>query len=151
MATDARSRLITLHFSQAGRNHGIRMELGTAQALGISNSQIGVGFVMRQVTTPNTQRRLYAGGPFVDVNGSTKERAVAVGPGSGKARTNKKLIIKDNSTGASATIYHSGPMQSAVAWLKANANIAANNLVDGYSLYSPTGRPVSFKAKPATA
>jgi hypothetical protein len=150
MATDARARLITLHFSQGGKNHGIRMELGTAQALGISNSVIGVGFVMRQVTTPDTQRRLYPGGPFVDVNGSTKERAVAVGPGSGRARTNKKLIVKDNTTGKTATIYHSGPMQSTVAWLKQFANIT-DNLADGYSLYSPTGRPVSFKAKTPSA
>jgi hypothetical protein len=150
MATDARARLITLHFSQAGRNHGIRMELGTAQALGISNSVIGVGFVMRQVTTPDTQRRLYPGGPFVDVNGSTKERAVAVGPGSGRARTNKKLIVKDNTTGKTATIYHSGPMQSTVAWLKQFANIT-DNLADGYSLYSSTGRCVSFKANTPSA
>jgi hypothetical protein len=105
---------------------------------------------MRQVTTPNTQRRLYPGGPFVDVNGSTKERAVAVGPGSGRARTNKKLIVKDNTTGKTATIYHSGPMQSTVAWLKQFANIT-DNLADGYSLYSSTGRCVSFKANTPSA
>ena len=151
MATDARARLITLHFTQSGKSHGIRMEYGTAQALGISNSQIGVGFVNTEVAGHSTTRRLYPGGPAVGVDVATKVRAVAVGPGSGKARTNKKLIVKDNSTGASRTIYHSGPMQSAVAWLKANANIADNSLTAGYSVYSPTGRPVSFKLKTAGA
>jgi hypothetical protein len=150
MATDARAKLITLHFTQGGKTHGMRMEYGTAQALGISDVQIQVGFVMKQVTTPDTERRLYPGGPFVKVNGSTKLRAVAVGPGSGKARTNKKLTVKDNTTGKTATIYHSGPMQSAVAWLKQYANVS-DELTDGYSLYSPTGRPVSFKPKAPTA
>ena len=151
MASDARSRLITLHFTHDGKSHGIRMEYGTSQALGIPNSQIGVGFRMKVVTINPGERRLYAGGPFVPYKASTKLRAIAVGPGSGNARTNKKIIIQDNKTGSRATIYHSGPMQAAVAWLKANANIAPDALTDGYSLYSPTGRPVSFKAKPATA
>lgn len=147
MATDARARLVTLHFQQSGKSHGLRIEYGTAQALGISNSLIGIGFAERNVTVGDHQRRLYAGGPFVNVNGSTKLRAVAIGPGSGTARTNKKIIIKDNKSGSRATIYHSGPMQAAVAWLKANATIATNDLDDGYSLYSPTGRPLSFKKK----
>jgi hypothetical protein len=147
MATDPRAKLVTLHFTQAGKTHGIRLEYGTALALGIDESKIGIGFVNRTVQGHTTSRRLYPGGPTVQASVATRVRPVAVGPGSGKARTNKKLIIKGNGENQTRTIYHSGPMQAAVAWLKGNANIAEDALGDGYSIYSPTGRPLSFKLK----
>ena len=145
MATDARAKLITLHFTQNGKTHGIRMAYGTALAMGISETNIGIGFASTSVQGSNTTRRLYPGGPAVAVSTATKTRQVAVGPGSGRARTNKKLIVKRDGENQSATIYYSGPMQSAVAWLKANANIADGTLGQGYSIFSPTGRALSRK------
>jgi hypothetical protein len=143
MATDKRAREITLHFEHEGKTHGLKMELGTAEAIGINSSLIKTGFKTVNVDGHTTTRRLYPGGPSVNVSVEDMDRPVAVGPGSGSAKTNKKIIIRSNLTQQSRTIYYSGPMQSAVAWLTANGNAGINALVNGYSLYSPSGRLLS--------
>ena len=145
MATDARAKLVTLHFTQNGKTHGIRLAYGTALAMGIDETKIGIGFASTSVQGSSTTRRLYPGGPAVAVTTATKTRQVAVGPGSGRARTNKKLIVKKDGDNQTATIYYSGPMQAAVAWLTANASVANGEFGQGYSIYSPTGRPLTRK------
>jgi hypothetical protein len=143
MASDARAKLITLHFTQGGRTAGIRLAYGTALALGIDVSSAGLGYVNRTIPAKSgLSRRLYPGGPSIPYNRAEGVRPVAVGPGSGRARTNKKLIVKAD-TGESATIYFSGRQADAVAWLNANAAISEGDEQGGYQLYSNTGRPLS--------
>ena len=145
MASEARAKLITLHFTQGGNSYGLRMAYGTALALGIDESKIGTGYKNANVAAKSgIERRLYPGGPSVTYNRAAGTRPVAVGPGSGRARTNKKLIVRSDS-GGSATIYFSGPQAAAVAWLNANANIAEDSTENGYQLYSVTGRPLARK------
>jgi hypothetical protein len=145
MPSEARAKLITLHFEQGGKSYGLRMAYGTALALGIDESQIGTGYKDAPLSAKNgIERRLYPGGPSVTYNRAAGTRPVAVGPGSGRARTNKKLIVRSDS-GGSATIYFSGPQAAAVAWLNANANIAEDSTENGYQLYSVTGRPLARK------
>jgi len=143
MASEARAKLITLHFTQGGKKHGLRMAYGTALALGINQNQISIGYTTANVAAKGgIQRRLYPGGPSVTYNRAAGPRQVAVGPGSGRARTNKKLEVRSD-TGGSATIYFSGPQAGAVAWLNANANIAQTETDNGYQLFSVTGRPLA--------
>ena len=143
MASDARAKLITLHFTQGGRTAGIRLAYGTALALGIDVGSTGLGYVNRAIPAKSgLSRRLYPGGPSVPYDRAAGTRPVAVGPGTGRARTNKKLIVKAD-TGASATIYFSGRQADAVAWLNANASISNGDEDGGYQLFSNTGRPLS--------
>jgi hypothetical protein len=145
MPSEARAKLITLHFEQGEKSYGLRMAYGTALALGIDESKIGTGYKDKPLTAKNgIERRLYPGGPSVTYNRAAGTRPVAVGPGSGRARTNKKLIVRSD-TGGSATIYFSGPQAAAVAWLNANANIAEDSTENGYQLFSVTGRPLARK------
>jgi hypothetical protein len=143
MASDARAKLITLHFTQGGRTAGIRLAYGTALALGIDVANTGLGYVNRPLTARSgLSRRLYPGGPSVSYNRAEGERPVAVGPRAGRARTNKKLIVRSD-TGGSAVIYFSGRQADAVAWLNANASISNGDEDGGYQLYSSTGRALS--------
>jgi hypothetical protein len=145
MATDARARLITIHYTLGDNSHGLRMAYGTALALGINRSAIGIGYKTGTTTAKNgIQRRLYPGGPSVTYNRDAGERQVAVGPGSGRARTNKKMIVRADA-GGSATIYFSGPQAAAVSWLMQNTTIANGSTTNGYQLFSVTGRPLSRK------
>jgi hypothetical protein len=145
MASDARAKLITLHFTQGEKTYGLRMAYGTALALGIDESELSTGYKTANTTAKNgIQRRLYPGGPSVTYNRAAGQRQVAVGPGSGRARTNKKVIVRADS-GGSATIYFSGPQAAAVAWLYENTNIAEDSTTNGYQLFSVTGRPLSRK------
>lgn len=149
MATDPRARYVSLPFSINDRTHGLRMTLGTALALGINPEQIGTGYVNRTVQGGARSRRLYPGGPSVSYSVPTGERPVAVGPGSGRARTNRKLIVRDVATNSSATIYFSGRQADAVAWLRQNATIADDDTVGGFQLYSATGKPLTVAYAPA--
>jgi len=145
MATDARAKLITIHYTLGERSHGLRMAYGTALALGINRSAIGIGYKTANTTAKNgIQRRLYPGGPSVTYNRADGQRQVAVGPGSGRARTNKKVIVRADA-GGSATIYFSGRQADAVAWLMANTTISNGSTTNGYQLFSVTGRPLSRK------
>jgi hypothetical protein len=145
MASDARAKLITIHFTQGDNSHGLRMAYGTALALGINRSAIGTGYKTVNTTAKNgIQRRLYPGGPSVTYDRADGQRKVAVGPGSGRARTNKKMIVRADA-GGSATIYFSGRQADAVAWLMANTTIANGSTSNGYQLFSVTGRPLSRK------
>jgi len=146
MAVDSRAKYITINFTYAGKTHGLRMTYGTAKALSISEAVIGIGFGDTSVAAHTVKRRLYPGGPtLATYNVAEKVRPVAVGPSSGGSRTNKKMVVKGDNANETATIYYSGPLHSAVAWLTANARIANGTLGQGYSLYSSTGRPLARK------
>lgn len=145
MATDARARKITVHFTSNGKTHGLVMAYGTAQALGIDDSKMGTGYNLTSVRGHSTTRRLYPGGPTVGVSVPEKTQARAAGPSKSGAATNKRLLLRGSGPNDHATIYFSGPQQAAVAWLKANTSISSNFLGKGIGLYSATGRPLMVK------
>jgi len=143
MATPAEAKWVTIPFTQGNKTYGLRMRYGTAKALGISNDKVGIGIVTKTVSVPTHTRRLYPGGPALTVSGSNKARGVAVGPQSSMARTNKKLVIRGTGDNQTSTVYFSGTIAAAVAWLKANASIAPGFLSAGYDIFSATGRPLT--------
>lgn len=144
MATDPRARYVTVPYTISDRSAGLRMTLGTLTALGINPEQVGTGYKVTSVQGGSRSRRLYPGGPSVSFSIPTQNRPVAIGPGTGRARTNKKLIVRDTRSDTRATIYFSGRQADAVSWLRQNATIADDDTVGGYQLFSATGRPLTI-------
>lgn len=154
MAFDEKGQWVTLHYEvdgvgdYAGQKvaHGLRMKLGTAQALGFDKDDVSVGFKVTNVAAHSVTRRLYPGGPLRDYQVSAKNRAVSVGPSSGRARTNKKLILKGNGPNKMATIYFSGPQWAAVKFLKDKTNVDGTLFGNGMQLLSSRGKPLLVKS-----
>lgn len=148
-ASDPRASWVTAIYTQgtgsSAVTHGIRMKLGTAQALGLGNADFSTGYIMKQVTRKATTRRMYPGGPSISILGRTVTRAVAVGPRQGQARTNKRLYLRGKGQGQEAVIYFSGKQASAVAWLKEKSSINFADPNGAIGLFTSKGRPLFLK------
>jgi hypothetical protein len=146
---DARASFInvtyTLRSGESAVTHGLRMKLGTAQALGLNSNLFQLGFVVKPVAHNGYSRRMYPGGPSVQVAARTTQRAVAVGPRQTRARTNSKMYVRGKNKGEEAVIYFSGPQAAAAAWLKNNSSIDFGSSDNAIGLYTSKGRPLFVK------
>ncbi len=150
--TERKAQWVTIPFEvQVGGEtvkRGLRMKIGTAEALGIPPSRFSVGYEMKRVERPAYRRRLYPGGPTVQVERSSKIQAVAVGPNTSGALTNSKFFLRGNGPNKAATIYFSGRRSEAVKFIADNTNIDWTLFGNSMGLYSSKGKLLVLKKGP---
>ena len=149
MAQDLKARWVVVNFraTENGKTvgHGLRMKVGTANALGLSSSDFTPGFVEKQVKASTTRRRLYPGHGGISVSKPAQTQAVAVGPRQTAARTNQKLILKGDGTNKEATIYYTGKRATVLKWLDDHTTIDHTLFGNSMAIYSPRGKRLSLK------
>lgn len=134
---DPLNQWLTLPYSVEGKTYSLTIKAGDAKFLGIKESALGSTF--REVTLPakTYSRRAYPGGPKIPVNRPAQVVRRQVGSAIGSRRTNKKLILK--TALEQTTVYYTGPVNAAVAWLKKNS--LGIGPLSSVQIYGPTGTP----------
>jgi hypothetical protein len=152
MATDPRARYVTIPFSvvEDGKSvtHGLRMKLGTAQALGLNSNDFAAGYIKKTVTRNATTRRAYPGGPLIPVARSEQVQAVSIGPTTQGARTNSYFLLKGDGPNKESVIYYSGKREYAIQWLKNHTNIDWTLFGNSMKLLSKRGKTLVLKTAP---
>jgi hypothetical protein len=152
MPSDPKSQMVTVPFSitEDGEQitHGLQMKKGTADALGLDSSKFTIGFVEKNVSRPQTTRRLFPGATPITVPGGTKKQAVAVGPRQTRAKTNAKMYLRGFGNNKHGTIYYSGPRRAAVKFLEDNSTIDWTLFGNTMQLFSPRGKVLILKKAP---
>lgn len=111
-----------------------KMNVGTFKFLfpqGLQNDAAVLPFSEYDQTEKTYTRPLYKGGPVVTVTRKAKKVRRVRSMGATSAESENKLILShSNLLGDSATtIYFTGPVWGAVAWLKKNCSLADSGAV----------------------
>ena len=116
------SKVVTIPYKEDGQTGVFRMALGTYNYLfGTTKLPTGATFRSYLVSPKTYVRHAWAGGPTIAVTRGLQTIKRAVMSAASTSKGSKKLIL--TSGGVSDTIYYTGKVYAAVAWLVENTKV----------------------------
>jgi hypothetical protein len=116
------SRVVTIPYKEDGESGVLRMALGTYNYL-FGTTKLPKGATYREFTvSPKSYvRHAWAGGPTIAVTRGLQTIKRAVMSASSTSKGSKRLILTSGET--SETVYYTGKVYNAVAWLVENSKV----------------------------
>lgn len=136
MATDPRSRVMTLAWSQDGKRGTVKLALGTMDYLGLPLNAGELAEVNYSVGSKSITRRMYPGGPTLQYNRPEQTITRTVGGNVSRARTDSKLVLATHNS--TDTIYYTGPQNEFLKWFLARVQGAEQPV----RVLTPKGNPL---------